>query len=120
MLFSMARVQTSEPIDRVLQIVQESCDEVNAKIKTIDKSNYQIIGKSYIRKRSVIGVIFFIVLKQIKGGTNIEIYDGYPGLLDSDKRFVEPLLKSLAIKIPFTTAYTVTKVNRGIASDGLI
>ncbi len=33
MLLSMAQVQTSEPIGRVLNLTQESCDEVNAGTK---------------------------------------------------------------------------------------
>ena len=52
MLFSMGQVQTSVSRDNVMHIIQGVCDEVNAKINKIDESNYQITGKSHIRKRA--------------------------------------------------------------------
>jgi hypothetical protein len=120
MLFSHGYVQTSELIDKVMGSVENACDDIGVEIKSVDKSNYQLMGKSWIKRRSVISIKFHIVLHGNENGTIIEIYDEYYGFRGPDKNLIEPFFKSLAKEIPFTTSYAIDKANRDKTKDGLI
>lgn len=120
MHFSHGQVQTSESIDGVFNLIQDAIEEIGAKIKSIDRTYYQIIGKSWIRKRSIIPEKFYIVLSETTIGTNIEIYDENYGVLQPSKALIEPLLKSLAKKIHFSTSFTISRTARDKTKEGLI
>jgi hypothetical protein len=120
MIFSHGQVQTSEPINNVFELMQDICGEIGAKIRYIDKDNYQIIGKSKIIKRSILPFKFYIVLNKSAKGTVIEIFDESVKLIGPDKRFIEPLIATIAKRVPLTGSYIINKVNREKTKDDLI
>ena len=85
MFLSHGQVQTSETIENVFNQIQYSIEEVGANIESIDRSNYQITGKSWIKKRSIVPWKFYVVLRGNLNGTNIEIYDEHCGVWGPNK-----------------------------------
>lgn len=93
-------------IDKTFEVILQSCDELNVKIKNADNNSYQTEGKS---------PKFQLRLIDKQSGTFIDVYDF--SLLVPDSRFIWPLFKSIARQIPFSEGFSIYPVENFLSSD---
>jgi hypothetical protein len=120
MLYGRARFQTSDPIDFTFNSIQEACKELGANIISVDDQNYRIFGKSTMLSRGIVSNKFYIILQKNGSEIIIEIYDGVPIIFNPARKFLEPFVYSISLKISFTTAYIIDKTEREFTNDGWI
>lgn len=92
----------------VLDALLAACKESKVKVKKLDKSSYQIDGKSSTTLMRY-GHKIRILLDDVPNGTNIKIYEfsHIPGV---DPQLINSLLKAVSKRIPFSSHVRIDSV----------
>lgn len=120
MLYSRGTVQTYDTITFTFESIKQVCEDLDAKIKSVDERNYRLYGKSRILSRSVISYNFYVILEKKADSVLIEIYDGMPPGRNADRKFLEPIFLELSKRISFKTGFRIDKAEREMTNDGWI